>query len=44
MTSNTTRARTIREMTAAGTIRQGVWNGEDRGRHIACVLADARRL
>ena len=34
----TTWARTIREMTAAGTIRQGVWNAEDEGRHIADLL------
>ena len=38
MTSNTTWAATIREMVTAGTIRQGVWNAEDQGRHIACIL------
>ena len=25
-------------MVAAGTLRQGVWNDEDRGRRIACIL------
>ena len=34
----TTWARTIREMTAAGTLRQGVWNSEDEGRRIADIL------
>jgi hypothetical protein len=39
MTINpTTWAQAIREMSAAGTLRQGVWNAEDEGRHIACIL------
>ena len=38
MASNTTWATAIRDMTAAGTLRQGVWNGEDQGRHIADIL------
>lgn len=31
-------ARTIRKMTAAGTLRQSVWNDVDEGRYIACLL------
>ena len=37
-TTNTPWAQTIREMVAAGTLRQGVWNEEDKGRRIACIL------
>jgi len=37
-TTNTPWAQTIRKMVAAGTLRQGIWNDEDKGRRIACIL------
>ena len=36
--NSTTWARNIRNMAAAGTLKQGVWNAEREGRHIACIL------